>query len=84
MKEIIFKRLFPDEYQEIMNLRTKSKLQAEHIQVLTSESIKQGRKIKDLESLLNKIKEKETSFLRKKTEEAQNEYYRTLVDSGVI
>lgn len=84
MKDKLFKRLFPSKHEEIMHLRTKSKLQGEHIQVLASKSIKQSRKIKDLEVLLNKIKEKETSFLKKKTQEAQNEYYKTLVDSGVI
>jgi hypothetical protein len=71
MKDILFKILFPSKHEEIIHLRTKSKLQGEHIQVLASKSIKQGRKIKDLEVLLNKIKEKETSFLKKKTQEAQ-------------
>jgi len=84
MKDKLFKILFPEKYQEIVELNKKVESKNEYIHCLMRRNDVQEETIKNQRIDLREIKDSAIKLQNAKTEEAERQYFKVLKEKGLV
>ena len=84
MKDKLFKILFPEKYQEIVELNKKVEYKNEYIYDLMKRNNVQEETIKNQIMDLREIKDSAIKLQRAETEEAEKQYFKVLKEKGLV
>jgi hypothetical protein len=84
MKDKLFKILFPEKYQEIVELNKEVRSYEHSIYCLTIINDSQKEIIRKQKSDLLEIKDSAIKLQKAKTEEAEKQYFKVLKEKGLV
>jgi|DEB0MinimDraft_10_1074344.scaffolds.fasta_scaffold71544_1 hypothetical protein len=84
MKDKLFKILFPEKHQEIVELNKKVKSYEHSVSWLRIINAKQEEIIRNQKSDLLEIKDSAIKLQNAKTEEAERQYFKVLKEKGLV